>query len=452
MSKFNSTMSNESPVTIFWFRRDLRLHDNAGLFQALKGNNRVQCLFIFDKKILDDLKDKKDARVEFIHDTLNGIKNELNSLGADLWVYYDNPLDAWETILAKNNVDKIYYNRDYEPYAINRDKQVNLLASKKNIDVHSYKDHVVFESHEVLKDDGDPYVVFTPYKRKWMALLESKSESNDYKAFSPYNCSDYYSNFNTVDKPSEFISLETMGFEKTDIQIPPKQVSQKIIKDYGDNRNFPAINGTSRLGVHYRFGTVSIREKAAKAITLSESYLNELIWRDFYSQILHHFPQVVNQSFRKKYDEINWRNNTVEFNAWCKGMTGYPIVDAGMRELNATGYMHNRVRMITASFLTKHLLIDWRWGEAYFAQKLLDYDLASNNGGWQWASGSGTDAAPYFRIFNPWTQQDKFDKNKVYIKKWIPEYGTEKYPDPIVDHKAARERCLKTYKEALDNK
>lgn len=445
-------MSNESPVTIFWFRRDLRLHDNAGLFQALKENNRVQCLFIFDKNILDDLDDKKDARVEFIHDTLNDIKNKLISLGSDLWVYYDYPLKVWNTLLSENNVDKIFFNRDYEPYALDRDQELHILAESMNIDVCTYKDHVVFESHEVLKDDGNPYVVFTPYKRKWMSLLESRRLENNFDVLKAFKCEDYLSNLNPVDEPMAFISLGAMGFEKTDIQTPPKQVSQKIIKDYGDNRNFPAINGTSRLGVHYRFGTVSIREKAAKAITLSESYLNELIWRDFYSQILHHFPQVVNQSFRKKYDEINWRNNKKEFNAWCKGMTGYPIVDAGMRELNATGYMHNRVRMITASFLTKHLLIDWRWGEAYFAQKLLDYDLASNNGGWQWASGSGTDAAPYFRIFNPWTQQDKFDKNKVYIKKWIPEYGTEQYPDPIVDHKAARERCLKTYKEALDNK
>jgi len=417
----------------------------------LKENTRVQCIFIFDKNILDDLKDSKDARVEFIHDTLFEVKKELNALGADLWIYYDTVLDAWETILSQNKVDKIYFNRDYEPYAINRDKQVSFLASTREIEVYSYKDHVVFESHEVVKDDGEPYVVFTPYKRKWRALLDSGKNGNNFNAFKSFSCQDYFSNLNSVSKPKEFISLESMGFEETSIEIPTKEVSQKIIKQYGDNRNFPAINGTSRLGVHFRFGTISIREKAAKTVTLSETYLNELIWRDFYSQILHHFPHVVNEPFRKKYDAINWRNNKEEFDAWCKGITGYPIVDAGMRELNTTGFMHNRVRMITASFLTKHLLIDWRWGEAYFAQKLLDYDLASNNGGWQWASGSGTDAAPYFRIFNPWTQQEKFDKNKAYIKKWIPEYGTQQYPQPIVDHKEARERCLKTYKEALDN-
>lgn len=444
-------MSNECPITIFWFRRDLRLHDNAALFHALKENKKVQCIFIFDKNILDDLKDSKDVRVEFIHDTLSEIKQTLNSYGADLWVFHDTALDAWQKILSQNNVDKIYFNRDYEPYALNRDQELNILAESMNIDVCTYKDHVVFESHEVLKDDGNPYVVFTPYKRKWMSLLESGRLENNFDVLKAFKCEDYLSNLNPVDEPMAFISLGAMGFEKTNIAIPSKEVSQSLIKEYGDKRNFPAIHGTSRLGVHYRFGTVSIREKAAKAIVLSETYLNELIWRDFYSQILHHFPHIVKESFRKKYDNIDWRNNKEEFEAWCQGKTGYPIVDAGMRELNTTGYMHNRVRMIAASFLTKHLLIDWRWGEAYFAQKLLDYDLASNNGGWQWASGSGTDAAPYFRIFNPWTQQDKFDKHKAYIKKWIPEYGTPQYPQPIVDHKEARERCLKTYKEALDN-
>lgn len=444
-------MSNECPITIFWFRRDLRLHDNAALFHALKENKKVQCIFIFDKNILDDLKDSKDVRVVFIHDTLSEIKQTLNSYGADLWVFHDTALDAWQKILSQNNVDKIYFNRDYEPYALNRDQELNILAESMNIDVCTYKDHVVFESHEVLKDDGNPYVVFTPYKRKWMSLLESGRLENNFDVLKAFKCEDYLSNLNPVDEPMAFISLGAMGFEKTNIAIPSKEVSQSLIKEYGDKRNFPAIHGTSRLGVHYRFGTVSIREKAAKAIGLSETYLNELIWRDFYSQILHHFPHIVKESFRKKYDDIDWRNNKEEFEAWCQGKTGYPIVDAGMRELNTTGYMHNRVRMIAASFLTKHLLIDWRWGEAYFAQKLLDYDLASNNGGWQWASGSGTDAAPYFRIFNPWTQQDKFDKHKAYIKNWIPEYGTPQYPQPIVDHKEARERCLKTYKEALDN-
>ena len=444
-------MSNVCPITIFWFRRDLRLHDNAALFHALKENKKVQCIFIFDKNILDDLKDSKDVRVAFIHDTLSEIKQTLNSYGADLWVFHDTALDAWQKILSQNNVDKIYFNRDYEPYALNRDQELNILAESMNIDVCTYKDHVVFESHEVLKDDGNPYVVFTPYKRKWMSLLESGRLENNFDVLKAFKCEDYLSNLNPVDEPMAFISLGAMGFEKTNIAIPSKEVSQSLIKEYGDKRNFPAIHGTSRLGVHYRFGTVSIREKAAKAIVLSETYLNELIWRDFYSQILHHFPHIVKESFRKKYDNIDWRNNKEEFEAWCQGKTGYPIVDAGMRELNTTGYMHNRVRMIAASFLTKHLLIDWRWGEAYFAQKLLDYDLASNNGGWQWASGSGTDAAPYFRIFNPWTQQDKFDKHKAYIKNWIPEYGTPQYPQPIVDHKEARERCLKTYKEALDN-
>ena len=352
-------MSNECPITIFWFRRDLRLHDNAALFHALKENKKVQCIFIFDKNILDDLKDSKDVRVVFIHDTLSEIKQTLNSYGADLWVFHDTALDAWQKILSQNNVDKIYFNRDYEPYALNRDQELTILAESMNIDVCTYKDHVVFESHEVLKDDGNPYVVFTPYKRKWMSLLESGRLENNFDVLKAFKCEDYLSNLNPVDEPMAFISLGAMGFEKTNIAIPSKEVSQSLIKEYGDKRNFPAIHGTSRLGVHYRFGTVSIREKAAKAIGLSETYLNELIWRDFYSQILHHFPHIVKESFRKKYDNIDWRNNKEEFEAWCQGKTGYPIVDAGMRELNTTGYMHNRVRMIAASFLTKHLLIDW---------------------------------------------------------------------------------------------
>ena len=443
-------MSERPTMHFFWFRRDLRLHDNHALYEALKSGDTIQCIFIFDRHILDKLEDRRDVRVEFIHDTLSDIKSQLNKQGADLWTFYGDAQEVWDKLFNTYDVKSIYCNNDYEPYALERDAHVRSLAESHDAQFHSFKDHVIFESHEVLKDDGNPYTVFTPYKRKWLARLEKGKKGNSYDDFRAYYSDTHLHDLQKVDSPQKMISLEEMSFEKSGIVIPSKEVPQKIIKNYGEKRNFPAIEGTSRLGIHFRFGTISIREKAAKSIRLSEVYLSELIWRDFYSQIMHHFPHVVKRSFREKYERIDWRNNEKEFKAWCEGKTGYPIVDAGMRELNNTGYMHNRVRMITASFLTKHLLIDWRWGEAYFAAKLLDFDLASNNGGWQWASGSGTDAAPYFRIFNPSSQQTKFDKDYAYIKQWVEEWGTEAYPDPIVDHKEARERCLATYKEALN--
>ncbi len=301
----------------------------------------------------------------------------------------------------------------------------------------------------MTKADGLPYTVFTPYSKKWRKKLESEvDEKGAFTYFKSYPNEDYFHNFHQT-TPLPNISLEDMKFQPTEIPIPSKTVAQKVISKYSELRNFPAIQGTSRLGIHFRFGTISIREKARKANKLNQTYLNELIWRDFYAQILANFPHVVGHPFRKKYDYIEWRNDEADFKKWCDGQTGYPIVDAGMRELNATGFMHNRVRMITASFLTKHLLIDWRWGEAYFAEKLLDFDLASNSGGWQWAAGCGTDAAPYFRIFNPTSQQKKFDKNYKYIEKWVPEFGTPRYAQPMVDHKMARERCLETYKAGL---
>jgi len=441
---------SDKALSLFWFRRDLRLHDNHGLFEALDSGHPVQCIFIFDTHILDKLSDKKDARVEFIHDTLTELKSELQAKGSDLWIYYGKPLQVWQDIIENHKVKKIFYNNDYEPYAKKRDQAVAAFAEKQNIEMAGFKDHVIFEGHEVLKDDGDPYTVFTPYKRKWMARLEAGKSKGNYRDLKPFPSEKKLDNLHKNKGGQKMISLEEMGFQKTDIEIPSREVKRSVIKNYADQRDYPAEEGTSRLGVHFRFGTISIRQKAAASMALSETYLSELVWRDFYSQILNHFPHVVDRSFRPKYDNIDWRNNEDEFEAWCAGKTGYPIVDAGMRELNATGYMHNRVRMVTASFVTKHLLIDWRWGEAYFAEKLLDFDLASNNGGWQWAAGSGTDAAPYFRIFNPESQQKKFDKDCKYIKKWIGEWGTEDYPDPIVDHKKARERCLSTYKEALN--
>ncbi len=444
-------------INIFWFRRDLRLEDNAGLYHALRSEAPVLPLFIFDKNILDDLEDKKDARVEFIHQEITRLSSELKEHDSSIAVRYGFPQEVWKSLLETHDIGAVYINHDFEPYAKDRDEAIRQLLDEKNIPLHTFKDHVIFEKDEVVKDDGNPYTVFTPYSRKWLAKLESEmvemeTPGGDEQEVSfylkPYPTEKYSSNYFKT-KPLDIPSLEDMGFEKTDIEFPSRTVSQGLIKNYGETRNFPAVDGTSRLGVHFRFGTISIREKARKARGLSKTYLNELIWRDFYAAILWHFPHVVGGPFRREYEDIEWRNKDAEFKAWCEGKTGYPLVDAGMRELNATGYMHNRVRMVTASFLTKHLLIDWRWGEAYFAKKLLDFDLSSNNGGWQWAAGCGTDAAPYFRIFNPASQLDKFDKNLKYVKKWVPEYGTNKYPDPIVDHKMARERCLETYKRAL---
>ncbi len=443
-------------ISIFWFRRDLRLHDNAGFYRALKDDLPVLPLFIFDRNILDELP-KNDARVTFIHNTISDLKIELEKLGSSLILKYGNPKEVWSNLLNEYEIEKVFTNHDFEPYAQERDEEIRQLLEQKNASFHTFKDHVIFEKNEVLKKDGTPYTVFTPYSRKWKEKLESKmstwqNENNKPEElsyfFKPYPNKEYFGKLLKT-KALDDISLKEMGFENPDIDFPNQTVSRGLIKEYGEKRNFPAVDGTSKLGVHFRFGTISIRQKALKAKGLSEVYLSELIWRDFYAMILAHFPKVVGNAFREKYEAVEYRNNKKEFQFWCEGKTGYPLVDAGMRELNSSGYMHNRVRMVVASFLTKHLLIDWRWGEAYFAEKLLDFDLASNNGGWQWAAGCGTDAAPYFRIFNPESQQKKFDKNFEYIKKWVPEFGTDEYPEPIVDHKFARERCLKAYKDAL---
>lgn len=440
-------------ITIFWFRRDLRLNDNAGLYHALKNHQKVLPLFIFDKNILEELP-KKDARVTFLHNTLLNLKSQLENLGSSLILRHGTPTEVWKKLTNEYEIEAVYTNHDFEPYAKERDAAVAEILAQKDIQFKTYKDHVIFEKAEVTKADGLPYTVFTPYSKKWLAKLETRMEQVDNRPlsyfFKPYPTEKYFSNLLKINS-LEPISLEAMGFELSDMAFPEREVKQKIIREYGEKRDFPAINGTSKLGLHYRFGTISIREKARKSQPLSKTYLNELIWRDFYAMILWHFPHVVGNAFRQKYEAVSWRNDKDEFQKWCDGKTGYPMVDAGMRELNATGFMHNRVRMVTASFLTKHLLIDWRWGEAYFAERLLDFDLASNCGGWQWAAGCGTDAAPYFRIFNPESQQKKFDKDFAYVKKWVPEYGTDDYPAPIVDHKFARERCLKTYKIALAN-
>lgn len=428
-------------VSIFWFRRDFRLFDNAGLYEALKGQNPVQPIFIFDQQILKKLP-KKDARVAFIHQEIEKVQAQLRERGCSLDVRHGDPFEIWKSIVEEYNIDMVYANKDYEPYARERDKTVYEFLESKGIPFKAKKDHVIFERKEVTKKDGGPYTVYTPYSKVWKAQLTEKDLS--------YFDSEKIPNWNQVE-PKPIPTLEELGFETTDISFPSNEWKTDIIKNYHETRDIPSKVGTSRLSIHLRFGTVSIRELVKKSQDVNTKYLNELIWRDFYQQILWNFPEVKNQNFNRKYDGVAWRNNEEEFHKWCEGKTGYPIVDAGMRELNETGYMHNRVRMITASFLTKHLLIDWRWGEAYFAEKLLDFELASNNGGWQWASGTGVDAAPYFRIFNPYTQTDKFDKDKLYIKKWVPEINTPLYPKPIVDHKLARERALETYKQGISS-
>lgn len=427
--------------TLFWFRRDLRLHDNAGLYHALKSGSDVIPIFIFDKNILTRLEDKNDKRVIFIYETITALKHHLQALGSDLKVFYGTPNDVFTTLLNDNQIIAIYTNTDYEPSAITRDEGIKKLAEKNGVGFHTFKDQCIFDYTEVLKDNGEPYTVYTPYSKKW------KAKFSDFYC-KAYPNEKYFSKFIKLDK-SPMPSLESMGFISSDVIFPSKEISKDIIRKYAEQRDIPAIAGTSKLSVHFRFGTVSIREKVRKSLQLSEKWLNELIWRDFYMQILGHFPRVVNEAFKPEYDKIEWRNDPDEFVHWCNGTTGFPIVDAGMRELNATGFMHNRVRMIVASFLTKDLLIDWRWGEAYFAKKLLDFELASNNGGWQWAAGSGVDAAPYFRVFNPRLQTEKFDPEFKYIRQWVPEYGTNAYPKPIVDHAFAKERCLNAYKVAL---
>ncbi|MCU0447387.1 MAG: DNA photolyase family protein [Microscillaceae bacterium] len=437
-------------ISIFWFRRDLRLQDNAGLYQALRAGKPVLPIFIFDRDILDKLSDKQDKRVNFIYQTIQNLRAELQNLGSTLLVKYGKPEQVWQDLLVQLPIAQVFANHDYEPYANRRDAQIKTLLQAQSIDFQTFKDQCIFEKSEVLTDAGKPYTVFTPYSRKWKAQL-SDFYLQSYSTEKHFNqlISNAHSCWQSLD--NQLISLQAMGFEPSHSLFPPQDIRTDIIQKYTEQRDFPALDSTTRLSVHLRFGTVSIRKLTQLAVQLNPTWLNELIWRDFYMMILHHFQRVENQSFKPEYDKIEWRNNPTEFEAWCEGKTGYPIVDAGMRELNQTGFMHNRVRMITASFLTKHLLIDWRWGEQYFAHKLLDYDMAANNGGWQWAAGSGCDAAPYFRIFNPYTQTQKFDSQLKYIKKWIPELNTLHYPQPIVAHEWARKRCLETYQKALKN-
>lgn len=426
-------------MNIFWFRRDLRLEDNTGLYEALAAGEDVLPIFIFDTNIIDDLP-KDDARITFIHSLLNDMNTELNTYGRSLAVFEGKPENIFKKLIKDHDIKAVYSNHDYEPYARKRDEAISELLRDKGIGFHTFKDQIIFEKDEITKDDGEPYVVYTPYSKKWLTEfgksgIKTQGKLSDLSKFAQHSY--------------PFLSLKDIGFKKSDIKPEPFDISAKLIDNYEETRNFPAIDGTSRLSPYLRFGAVSIRKIVNEAAKSGNYvFLKELIWREFFMQILWHFPDTVTKAFKPKYDDIKWRNNEQEFKAWCEGKTGYAMVDAGMRQMNATGYMHNRVRLVVSSFLCKHLLIDWRWGEAYFAEKLLDYEQSSNVGNWQWAAGSGVDAAPYFRIFNPMEQVKKFDKDLEYIKNWVPEFQEIDYK-PIVDHKEARERTLKAYKAAV---
>ncbi|AUC85203.1 deoxyribodipyrimidine photolyase [Polaribacter sp. ALD11] len=430
-------------INIFWFRRDLRLDDNVGFYNALKSETPVLPIFIFDKEILRKLS-KDDARITFIHETLQKMRASLQEVNeSSIAIFQGNPLEVYQQLIEKYNINTVFTNRDYEPYAKKRDEDIQQLLNENNIEFKTFKDQVIFEKNEVVKKDGLPYVVYTPYMKVWKEKFKSVHLNFHYT-------SSFLKNL-VKNKELPNLSLTDIGFTKSNQKIEAYTVTPSLVQNYEDTRNFPAQDATSKLGPHLRFGTVSIRKMVEKAITEeNEIFWQELIWREFFMQILWHFPHTSKNSFKAKYDRIEWRNNEEEFKKWCNGETGYPFVDAGMRQLNQTGFMHNRVRMLAGSFLCKHLLIDWRWGEAYFAEKLHDYEMASNVGNWQWIAGSGVDAAPYFRIFNPTTQIKKFDKNLEYIKKWVPDFQELTYPKEMVDHKEARERCLLAYKDALN--
>lgn len=430
-------------LTIFWHRRDLRAFDNRGLLQALKMGGAVQPLFIFDKDILDRLNTSVDRRVEFLYRTVLVLKAQYQKQGSDLWVHYGRPEEVFEKLISDQKIKAIFTNHDYEPYAIDRDQKISVMARQSGVEFHSFKDQVIFEKSEILSDSKKPYTVYTPYKKKWLAALKPA----DVEALR----TDLHLGALAKTKNSGRVpSLQEMGFTpQPELEFPSAEVSKKLLLEYKEKRDFPALNSTSLLGLHLRFGTVSVRELVKLAQPLSDVWLSELIWREFFMQILFQFPRVEKSSFRSDYEKVQWRKSKEDFEKWKLGQTGYPLVDAGMRELNQTGHMHNRVRMIVASFLTKHLLIHWLEGERYFASQLLDFELASNNGNWQWAAGTGCDAAPYFRVFNPTTQIERFDPDYRYIKKWVPELGTAKYPNPMVDHKFARERALAAFAKAL---
>ncbi len=433
-------------INVFWFRRDLRLHDNHALYRALSAGLPVLCIFIFDKNILDRLENRSDRRVSFIYQRILSLKKEIEKTGSSLFTGIGKPNEIFKNLTDQWNINAVYANEDYEPEAINRDDEIGQLLSRKDIGCHFLKDQVIFSKHEIIKPNDEPYTIFTPYKNRWLSALVVAPAS-----ITPFPSESLTEHFLKL-PPFADLLLEKAGFVEVEPEVKPLSDDPDTLKKYEDNRNQLYLEGTSHASVHLRFGTVSIRQLVQKALKHSQGFLSELIWRDFFQSILFHFPKVGRgYSFKPAYDNIEWRNDETEFKKWQEGKTGFPVVDAGMRQLKETGFMHNRARMITASFLCKHLLIDWRWGEAWFAEYLLDYDLAANNGNWQWASGSGCDATPYFRIFNPTIQQQKFDPDLIYVKKWVPEFGTARYPQPMVDHDFARKRCIEVYKKALNS-
>ena len=428
-------------ISIFWFRRDLRLHDNKAFFHALQSEEKILPIFIFDIDILKKIP-KNDARISFIFSELKAMNTHLESFETEIKMFHGNPKEIFGSLMKKYNIVKVFTNHDYEPYAIKRDIDIKELLTRSKIDFQTHKDQVIFEKNEITKKDGKPYVVYTPYSKRWLEKYETNKPEN-------YPSEDFLDRLYKKTK-SKTLTLSDIGFIETNTPIKNYIFNSRIINEYEETRNFPALDNTSKLGPHLRFGTVSVRQMVSRADAQENKiFLKELIWREFFMQILWHFPQTHKNSFKSKYDRIIWRNDEEEFKKWCDGNTGYPMVDAGMRQLNKTGFMHNRVRMLVGSFLCKHLLIDWRWGEAYFAEKLHDYEMSSNVGNWQWVAGTGVDASPYFRIFNPTSQIQKFDKDLKYIQKWVPDFQELTYPSPMVDHKFARERCLKTYKDAL---
>ena len=430
----------KTKLNLFWFRRDLRLINNHGLYEALQSELPVLPIFIFDTNILEKLENKEDKRVDFIFQALQKLNEYLEKQGKSIQIFYGKPLEIYQKLTEKYNIESVFCNEDYEPYAIKRDQEIKDFLASKNINFYQFKDQVIFQKDEITKADGKPYTVYTPYSKQW--LLKFNDQNLEFFASEKK-----LENLLNIEKQN--ITLENVGFKKTNYLFENPKINLEILEKYHETRNSPTKE-TSQMSVHLRFGTISTRKLVKLASELNDNtYLKELIWREFFMQILWHFPKVIHHSFKEKYDNIAWENNEELFQKWCEGKTGYPIVDAGMRELNETGLMHNRVRMVCASFLTKHLLTDWRLGEAYFAEKLMDYDLSANNGNWQWSAGSGCDAAPYFRVFNPEEQQKKFDPNFIYIKKWVKEFGTSAYPKPIIEHKFARERALKRYKEGL---
>lgn len=433
--------NSKQKQVVFWFRRDLRHYDNHGFFEALTSGHKVLPVFIFDQEILGEL-EPDDRRVVFIHRTLQQLKEKLRESGGDLHVFHGTPADVFSEVLDQHLVQAVYTNHDYEPYAKNRDEAIGRMLKDRGVAFHTFKDQVMFERDDVLKPDGKPYTIYTPYSKKWLAALEETGI--------PRYPSELKLDALSPEKAGELPSMKTMGFNDQEIDFPSTQVSNDLIENYGDQRDFPDRPATSRLGVHLRFGTVSIRDLVQRGKNHGEVWLKQLIWREFFMSILHHFPHVVTRSFRPEYDRIEWENDPDQFEKWCEGKTGYPMVDAGMRELLETGHMHNRVRMVVASFLSKHLLVDWRWGEAWFAQHLLDFELASNNGSWQWAAGTGCDAAPYFRVFNPERQMERFDPDLKYVRRWVPEFDDPfQYPRPIVEHAAARDRAIARYAKAV---